>query len=167
MPEPSAPPAPEPSPSPEGEASPSPEPSPAEDAAATLLEKLPTFGDIEEVDLTTLTGAALPVAFGALAVACLGKLIGGGLGARLGGLPTWQAAAVGSGLNARGAMELVIAAIGLSIGVLTAPMYAIIVMIAVVTSLMAVPLLRFCVRRQGFVNPAERSPAPSKEEVRI
>jgi Kef-type K+ transport system membrane component KefB len=120
-----------------------------------------------KVDLTTLTGAALPVAFGALAVACLGKLIGGGLGARLGGLPTWQAAAVGSGLNARGAMELVIAAIGLSIGVLTAPMYAIIVMIAVVTTLMAAPLLRFCVRRQGDPQPVERAPAPSKEEVRI
>jgi Kef-type K+ transport system membrane component KefB len=120
-----------------------------------------------KVDLTTLTGAALPVAFGALGVACLGKLIGGGLGARLGGLPTWQAAAVGSGLNARGAMELVIAAIGLSIGVLTAPMYAIIVMIAVVTSLMAVPLLRFCVRRQGVIHPPEGAPAPSKEEVRI
>ena len=120
-----------------------------------------------KVDLTTLTGAAVPVAFGALAVACLGKLIGGGLGARLGGLPTWQAAAVGSGLNARGAMELVIAAIGLSIGVLTTPMYAIIVMIAVVTTLMAAPLLRFCVRRQGDAQPVERAPASSKEEVRI
>jgi hypothetical protein len=39
-------------------------------------------------------------------------------------------------------MELVIAAIGLSIGVLTLPMYSIVVLIAVVTTLMAGPMLR-------------------------
>ena len=100
-----------------------------------------------KVDLTTLRGSTLVVAAAAVAVACLGKFIGGGLGARLGGLSTWEALAVGAGLNARGAMELVIAAIGLSIGLLSLPMYSIIVLIAVVTTLMAAPILRSCVRR--------------------
>lgn len=100
-----------------------------------------------KVDLTSLTGAVLPVAGAAIALACLGKLVGGGIGARLGGLPAWEAAAVGAGQNARGAMELVIAAIGLSIGVLTLPMYSILVLIAVVTTLMAAPLLRTFARR--------------------
>src|SRR5712692_3350352 len=68
-----------------------------------------------KVDLTTITGSALLVAVAAVAVACVGKLVGGGVGAWLGGLPKWEAAAVGAGLNARGAMELVIAAIGVSI----------------------------------------------------
>jgi Kef-type K+ transport system membrane component KefB len=100
-----------------------------------------------KVDLTSITGSAVPIAIAAVAVACTGKLVGGGLGARLGGLPRWEAAAVGAGLNARGAMELVIAAVGLSIGVLTLPMYSIIVLIAALTSLMAAPLLTYFVRR--------------------
>lgn len=100
-----------------------------------------------KVDLTTLTGSTLFVALAALVVACAGKLIGGGLGARAGGLPTWEAAAVGAGRNARGTSELVIATIGLSIGVLTVPMYTIVVLIAVVTSLIAGPLVRLCVKR--------------------
>jgi K+:H+ antiporter len=100
-----------------------------------------------KVDLTTIRGDAIGVAVAAVAVACVSKLVGGGVGARIGGLPTWSAAAVGAGLNARGAMELVIAAIGLSLGILTLPMFSIIVLIAVLTSLMAAPLLKFCVRR--------------------
>jgi Kef-type K+ transport system membrane component KefB len=100
-----------------------------------------------KVDLTTLRGSTLLVAVVAVAVACLGKFIGGGVGAHLGGLSKWEALAVGAGLNARGAMELVIAAIGLSIGVLSLPMYSIVVLIAVVTTLMAAPILRSCVRR--------------------
>ena len=102
-----------------------------------------------KVDLTTVTGSAITVAVAAILVAYVGKLVGGGLGARLGGLPRWEAAAVGVGLNARGAMELVIAAVGLSIGVLTPPMFAIIVLIAATTTLTAAPMLTYCVRRQA------------------
>jgi Kef-type K+ transport system membrane component KefB len=110
-----------------------------------------------KVDLTTLTGSALPVAVAAVVLAYAGKFIGGGVGSRLGGLSKWEALAVGTGLNARGAMELVIAAIGLSIGVLTVPMYTIIVVIAVLTSLTAAPMLRYCVR--GYERQVERERA--------
>jgi Kef-type K+ transport system membrane component KefB len=77
-----------------------------------------------KVDLTMLRGNALLFTVAAVAVACLGKIVGGGLGARFGGLPRWEALAVGFGLNARGAMELVIASIGLSVGVLNEATYA-------------------------------------------
>jgi Kef-type K+ transport system membrane component KefB len=102
-----------------------------------------------KVDLTTLRGSAFTFTILAILIACLGKIVGGGLGARLGGLPRWEALGVGVGLNARGAMELVIAAIGLSIGLLTEASYAIIVVIAVITTVMAAPLLRYCVVRAG------------------
>ncbi len=46
---------------------------------------------------------------------------------------------MGFGLNARGAMELVIASIGLSIGVLNDATYAMVVLIAVFTTVMAAP----------------------------
>jgi K+:H+ antiporter len=118
-----------------------------------------------KVDLTTLTGSTLIVAVAAVLVACVGKLVGGSLGARIGGLSKWEALAVGAGLNARGAMELVIAAIGLSIGILTLPMYTIIVLIAVLTSLMAAPLVRYFVHR---ANPSEEGLTPMlTEEVLV
>src|SRR5437016_2230920 len=102
-----------------------------------------------KVDLTTLRGNALLFTLLAVVVACVGKIAGGGLGSRLGGLPGWEALAVGFGLNARGAMELVIAAVGLSIGVLNDASYAIIVLIAVLTTVMAAPLLKWSTDRAG------------------
>lgn len=78
-----------------------------------------------------------------LAVACLGKFIGAYAGSRVGGLSHWESLAMGAGMNARGAMEIIVATIGLSLGVLSQQMYSIIVMVAIVTSLMAPPLLRW------------------------
>lgn len=78
-----------------------------------------------------------------LAVACFGKFTGAYIGSRLGGLSHWEGLAMGSGMNARGAMEIIVATIGLSLGVLNPQMYSIIVMVAIVTSLIAPPLLRW------------------------
>jgi K+:H+ antiporter len=116
-----------------------------------------------KVDLTTLQGGYLLFAAIAVLVACASKIVGGGLGTRLGGMPPWEALAVGLGLNARGAMELVIAAIGLSIGVLNEPTYATIVLIAVLTTIMTAPLLRACVRRAG-IEEGLGTPAPDRSQ---
>lgn len=93
------------------------------------------------VDLWALSGWQMPLAV--LAVAVAGKLVGCYLGGRLGGLSHWESLALGFGMNARGAMGLVVALIGLSLGLLTEALYATIVMVAVVTSFMAPLLLRW------------------------
>ena len=93
--------------------------------------------------LQLLVPQTLTVGLLVLAVACLGKFTGAYLGSRLGGLSHWEGLAMGSGMNARGAMEIIVATIGLSLGVLNQQMYSIIVMVAIVTSLMAPPLLRW------------------------
>ena len=49
------------------------------------------------------------------------------LGAYWGGLRFWEAASIAVAMNARGAMEIVVATIGLSLGILTPQMFAIIV----------------------------------------
>jgi Kef-type K+ transport system membrane component KefB len=83
-----------------------------------------------------------------IAVATIGKVVGAYAGARLlSGQDHWSALAYGSGLNARGALEIIIATIGLSLGILSVEMYSIIVVMAVVTSLMAPVALRFCLAR--------------------
>jgi Kef-type K+ transport system membrane component KefB/nucleotide-binding universal stress UspA family protein len=82
-----------------------------------------------------------------LLVACLGKLLGCGLGAYWGGLRFWEAASIAVAMNARGAMGIVVATIGLSLGILTPGMFSITVMVAVVTSFMAPVGLRLTMPR--------------------
>jgi nucleotide-binding universal stress UspA family protein len=98
-----------------------------------------------KVDLWSLTGWQLPLLV--IAIAVLGKVIGCYAGARLGGMGNLQATAVGFGMVARGAMGLVVALIGLSLGLLTAEMYSTIVLVAVVTTFLAPLLLRTVVSR--------------------
>ena len=93
--------------------------------------------------LQVLVPQTLMIGLLVLAVACVGKFTGAYLGSRIGGLSHWEGLAMGSGMNARGAMEIIVATIGLSLGVLNQQMYSIIVMVAIVTSLMAPPLLRW------------------------
>src|SRR5579859_7069866 len=92
-----------------------------------------------KVDLFALHGVGL--LFLVLGIAIAGKMIGCSAGALLSGLKPRESVAVAIGMNARGGMEIIVALIGLSLGVLTQEMYAIIVMVAIVTSLMTPPLL--------------------------
>lgn len=82
-----------------------------------------------------------------LGVACTGKFLGCGIGGMLGGLRRREAFAVATGMNARGGMEIVVALIGLALGVLTPEMYTVILMVAIVTSLVAPPLLTWALGR--------------------
>ncbi|HEY0970843.1 MAG TPA: cation:proton antiporter [Gemmatimonadales bacterium] len=93
-----------------------------------------------KVNLWEISGWQLPLLV--IGVAMAGKLVGCYTGARAGGLSHWEGVAIGFGMNARGAMELVVALIGLSLGLLTQEMYSTIVLVAVVTSFLAPLLLR-------------------------
>jgi Kef-type K+ transport system membrane component KefB len=74
-------------------------------------------------------------------VAALSKLLSGAAAARLTGLPWRQAASLGALMNARGLVELIVLNIGLDLGVLTPTLFAILVIMAVVTTLMTAPVL--------------------------
>jgi K+:H+ antiporter len=101
-----------------------------------------------KVDLTALARPDVALAAAAvLGVAVAGKFAGAYLGARLSRLDRWEAVSLGAGLNARGVIEVVIATAGLQMGVLNEASYTIIVLVAIATSLMAPPLLRFATRR--------------------
>jgi Kef-type K+ transport system membrane component KefB/nucleotide-binding universal stress UspA family protein len=82
-----------------------------------------------------------------ITVACLGKLVGCALGAYWGGLRFWEASSIAVAMNARGAMGIVVATIGLSLAILTPQMFSIIVMMAIVTSFMAPVGLRLTMPR--------------------
>jgi Kef-type K+ transport system membrane component KefB len=100
------------------------------------------------IDLTELRRPVVLAAAGAvLAVAILGKFAGAYAGARLSRLGHWEAIALGAGMNSRGVIEVIVAMAGLRLGILNSAMYTIIIFIAVVTSLMAPPILRGAMAR--------------------
>jgi Kef-type K+ transport system membrane component KefB len=74
-------------------------------------------------------------------VACVGKIVGGTLSAKVTG-ERWKAAAsIGILMNTRGLIELIVLNIGLELGVLSPTLFAMLVIMAVVTTMMASPLL--------------------------
>ncbi|GAA2561219.1 hypothetical protein GCM10010435_36090 [Winogradskya consettensis] len=100
-----------------------------------------------QMNLTLLAEpGVLLVALVVLAVAIGGKFVGAYVGARIARLSHWEGLAVGAGLNARGVIEIIVATVGLRLGVLTPAMFTVIVLVALVTSLMAPVLLRRTVR---------------------
>jgi Kef-type K+ transport system membrane component KefB len=100
------------------------------------------------MDLTALRRVDVALAAVAILVlAVVGKFAGAYVGARLRRMSRWEAMALGAGMNARGVVEVIIATVGLRLGVLTTATYTIVVLVAVVTSLMAPPVLRRAMRR--------------------
>ena len=92
-----------------------------------------------------------------LGVASASKFAGAYLGGWSAGLPLRERLALGAGLNARGAVEIVVATVGLSLGVLNGGSYAVIVLLALATSIAAPPLLRLALRGwQGSDEEQER-----------
>jgi Kef-type K+ transport system membrane component KefB len=76
-----------------------------------------------------------------LAVACAGKLLGTVLGARWQGLRGRESLALGVLMNTRGLTELVVLNIGRELGVLDPPLFTLLVLMAVITTLATSPLL--------------------------
>lgn len=109
------------------------------------------------MDLTALADpAVLLAAVALLAVAVVGKLGGAYLGGRMARLGHWKSLAVGAGLNARGVIGVIVAMTGLRLGVLTTAGYTIVVLVAVVTSVIAPPMLRYTMRHIEETNEERR-----------
>ena len=76
-----------------------------------------------------------------IAVAVLGKLGGTALAARTSGMSWRDSWAIGTLMNTRGLMELVVLNIGLDIGVISPALFAMMVLMALVTTFMTSPVL--------------------------
>ena len=87
----------------------------------------------------------------ALGVASAGKIGGSIVGARLSGLGWRDSASVGALMNARGLMELVVLNVGLELGVISRTVFAMMVLMAVGTTLATAPLLTWLQRRREQV----------------
>ncbi len=129
--------------------------------SATMGVFAPIFFVYTGLRVTTLSLPPLGITLGILGLAIVGKVVGAGLGAKLGGLRAASALAVGIGMSSRGSMELVVARIGMDLGVLSPTLYAAIVLIPIVTSFTTPVLLRAAV---GAAKPDEGEAARLDEE---
>ncbi|PPD44698.1 MAG: cation/H(+) antiporter [Methylobacter sp.] len=76
-------------------------------------------------------------------VACLGKVLGAGLGARLGGMRWREAWPVGVGLNARGAIEIILASVALEHRLIDQRIFVALVLMAFATSIISGSVLKY------------------------
>ena len=83
-----------------------------------------------------------------IGVACVGKLVGAGFGAKLGGLDTRSAWAVGLAMNARGAMEMILGLLALQAGLIREQMFVALVFMALFTSVLSAPFIHLLTRRR-------------------
>lgn len=94
------------------------------------------------VDLSNMDGQDVLDLVLVLAVAVGGKFVGAFVAARLRGLRSRAAGALAVLMNTRGLTELIILSVGLQLGVLDGKLYSAMVVMALVTTAMAGPLLR-------------------------
>jgi len=94
-------------------------------------------------DMGTLGNGLMWIALGLLLfVSFFGKLAGCFVAAKLSGFPNRQAAAIGVMMNTRALMGLIAANIGREMGAITQPVYCMLVLMCVISTIMAAPLLR-------------------------
>jgi Kef-type K+ transport system membrane component KefB len=93
-----------------------------------------------------------------LATASIGKFGGSFVAARITGFSNRDAASLGILMNTRGLMELVVLNIGLDLQLLSPTLFAMLVLMAVITTFATTPILQLLTRN---------SPQPSAEPVRV
>ena len=118
-------------------------------AVVFLLPMFFTFSGLNtRLDMVN-NGQMLLIAGAVIAAACLGKGGACWAAARLNGEDNRTALAVGTLMNSRGLMELIIINIGLQKGVIQPALFSIMVLMAIVTTLMASPVFEWVYGRHA------------------
>jgi Kef-type K+ transport system membrane component KefB len=97
-----------------------------------------------------------------IVLATLGKFGGSFAAAKLSGIGTRRAAALGILMNTRGLMELIVLNLGLELGVITPTVFTMLVIMALVTTFSTTPVLDLLLGKRGFADePAPGNVSPS------
>jgi Kef-type K+ transport system membrane component KefB len=115
-----------------------------------VLVLMPVFFALAGLNTTrdAFVGAGLGSLGLILAVAIVGKIVGGVAGARIARYSWRESFAVGSLMNARGLMELIVMKVGLDIGVIGPQMFTMLLVMALVTTVMTSPLVTYFSRNE-------------------
>lgn len=124
---------------------------------ALLLPLFFTYSGLNTKIALLNTGFLWLMCAGVLVAAVLGKGVACWLAARATGISNREALGIGTLMNARGLMELIIINIGLQRGIISEGLFAVLVMMAVVTTLMASPIF------ERLVGTGTYQPTPEPE----
>ena len=95
----------------------------------------------------------LPLVLIVFVIACAGKIGGASLGAWLGGMPRQEALAVGFGMNARGAMEMILASVALEYQVIDQRIFVALITMALTTSMLSGPVMQRLLQKTSCQQP--------------
>ncbi len=109
-------------------------------------------------DMGTLGNTTMWIALGLLLfISFFGKLVGCYFAARVSGFKHREAAAIGVMMNTRALMGLIAANIGREMGVITQPVYCMLVIMCVLSTMMAAPALRRLIKGTELEGPYAES----------
>ena len=101
-------------------------------------------------------GGIMGIALAVTALALLGKMMGCGLGVL--GLGRRSIAIVGVGMTPRGEVGLIVASLGLSLGAIPSQIFSVVIIMSILTTLVAPPMLRLLYAGHPAVAMAEDDP---------
>lgn len=105
---------------------------------------------------SAFSGAGIGALLLIVAVASIGKLAGGAIGARLAGYGWRDSLATGALMNARGLMELIVIKIGLDVGLIGPELFTMLLVMALATTAMTGPLINLVMGRKARAAEAAR-----------
>jgi Kef-type K+ transport system membrane component KefB len=91
-----------------------------------------------------------------VSVACLSKLLSAYAAARRSGFAHAEAAIMGFMMNTRALMELIVINVGFDLGVITQKMFTMLVIMAIVSTVVTTPALRYYLARGAATDPAAK-----------
>jgi Kef-type K+ transport system membrane component KefB len=93
-----------------------------------------------------ITNFDLPLTLIIIFIAFAGKIIGSGIGTRLGGFTWRESFAAAFGMNARGAMGIILGIVALENGVINEQVFVSLVVMALITSMSSGPLMKWLLK---------------------
>ena len=109
-----------------------------------------------KTDVTLLDRPALwLITIGLVAIAIVGKLAGAAIAARVCGFSWRSSAVIGTLMNTRGLTELIVLNLALEVGAISSALFAALVLMALITTLMAGPFLKLLDPRNEYGSQIE------------
>jgi Kef-type K+ transport system membrane component KefB len=122
-----------------------------------------------EFDLTSLTNS-IPLLLALLAVAVASKIVGGFLAARITKFSNQESIAIGCLMNGRGMVEMAIASIGYSMGIIDATLFSVVIAIGFITTIITPVIAKPFIYRstsQRSTNTEVKQKVQSKQQTQI
>jgi Kef-type K+ transport system membrane component KefB len=95
-----------------------------------------------------LTGGSVVLLLVILLISIIGKILGSGYGALWGGLTKREALQLGVGMMSRGEVGLIVAAVGIELGLIDQTIFSVVVVVVILTTLITPPALRILFRQK-------------------